>query len=154
MRIAVTGAGVAGLMAALFLARDGHDVILLERDATPLPANADEAFTWNRRGAPQVRHPHAFLARLRNILRDDLPDVRQELLDAGATEVGWSDIAPDTLDDLTPAAGDDDLALLACRRTTFEWVLRRAGLRTERIDLRDGVKVTGLLHRRTARRRA
>ena len=145
MRIAVTGAGVAGLIASLFLARDGHDVVLLERDATPLPGNPDDAFTWNRRGAPQVRHPHAFLARLRNILRDDLPDVQQDLLDAGATEVAWGDIAPDTLDDRTPAAGDDDLALLACRRTTFEWVLRRAGQRTERIDLRDGVKVTGLL---------
>ncbi len=132
-------------MAALFLARDGHHVVLLERDATPLPANPDEAFTWNRRGAPQVRHPHAFLARLRNILRDDLPDVRQDLLDAGGSEVAWGDFAPDTLDDRTALPGDDDLALLACRRTTFEWVLRRAGLRTERIELRDGVKVTGLI---------
>jgi len=145
MKIVITGAGIAGLMSALFLARDGHEIVLLERDATPLPANADEAFTWNRRGAPQVRHPHAFLARLRNLLRDDLPQVRQQLLDAGSLEVGWGDIAPETLDDRTPAADDDDLALLACRRTTFEWVLRRAALGTERVQLRDGVRVTGLL---------
>src|SRR6185295_16524190 len=101
MRVVIKGAGVAGLVASLFLARDGHDVVLLERDATPLPSNPDEAFTWNRRGAPQVRHPHAFLARLRNILRDDLPDVRQELLDTGATEVAWGTISPETLDDRT-----------------------------------------------------
>ncbi len=145
MRICIIGAGVAGLTSALFLARDGHDVVLLERDATPLPSNPDEAFTWNRRGAPQVRHPHAFLARLRNILRDDLPDVRQELLDAGCLEVAWGDFARLTLDDPTPQPGDDDMVLLACRRTTFEWALRRAALRTERVDLRDGVKVTGLI---------
>jgi 2-polyprenyl-6-methoxyphenol hydroxylase-like FAD-dependent oxidoreductase len=145
MRIVIAGAGVAGLFSALFLARDGHDVVLLERDATPLPVNPDEAFTWNRRGAPQVRHPHAFLARVRNILRDDLPDVRQALLDAGSLEVSWGDFAPDTLDDPTPLPGDADLALIACRRTTFEWVLRRAALHTERVQLRDGVKVEGLI---------
>jgi 2-polyprenyl-6-methoxyphenol hydroxylase-like FAD-dependent oxidoreductase len=145
MRIAVTGAGVAGLTAALFLARDGHDVVILERDATPLPASPDEAFAWNRRGAPQVRHPHAFLARLRNILRDDLPDVRQALLDAGAQEVSWGEFAPETLDDRSPRPGDEDMALLACRRTTFEWVLRRAGLDSARVTLRDGVRVTGLM---------
>jgi 2-polyprenyl-6-methoxyphenol hydroxylase-like FAD-dependent oxidoreductase len=145
MKLCITGAGVAGLTAALFLARDGHDVVLLERDATPLPASSDEAFQWQRRGAPQVRHPHAFLARIRNILRDDLPDVRRDLLDAGALEVAWGQFAPDTLDDRTPEPGDEDMALIASRRTTFEWVLRRAALRTERVALRDGVKVTGLI---------
>jgi len=145
MRIVITGAGVAGLISALYLARDGHHIVLLERDATPLPANPDEAFTWNRRGAPQVRHPHALLARLRNLLRDDLPDVRRGLLDAGGSEVAWADFAPDTLDDPSPLPGDEDMALFACRRTTFEWVLRRAALRTERVELRDGVKVTGLI---------
>jgi 2-polyprenyl-6-methoxyphenol hydroxylase-like FAD-dependent oxidoreductase len=145
MKIVITGAGVAGLTAALYLARDGHDITVLERDATPLPADPEDAFTWNRRGAPQVRHPHAFLARIRNVLRDDLPDVRQALLDAGCLEVGWNDFAPETLDDRSPKPGDEDLALIASRRTTFEWVLRKSALQTERVTLRDGVKVTGLL---------
>src|SRR5919108_555315 len=35
MRIAIVGAGVAGLGAALALARDGNDVVVLERDAAP-----------------------------------------------------------------------------------------------------------------------
>ncbi|MGH2758147.1 MAG: NAD(P)/FAD-dependent oxidoreductase [Actinomycetota bacterium] len=145
MRVAIVGAGVAGLGSALALARDGHDVVLLERDSTPLPDTPDEAFDWKRRGAPQVRHSHAFLARMRNLLRDKLPDVRDELLSAGATEVAWGEMLPDTIEDRTPAASDEDLVMLCCRRTTFEWVLRHAIVRTERADLRDGVTVTGLL---------
>lgn len=145
MRIVIIGAGVAGLASSLYLARDGHDVVLLERDATPLPESADAAFNWDRRGATQVRHPHAFLARLRNLLRDDLPDVLDDLIAAGAHDVRWTDFMPDTIDDKTPQPGDEDLALIASRRTTFEWVLRKAALRTERVELRDGVKVTGLV---------
>jgi 2-polyprenyl-6-methoxyphenol hydroxylase-like FAD-dependent oxidoreductase len=145
VRIAVIGAGVAGLGASLSIARGGHDVVLLERDATPLPHTPDEAFEWQRRGAPQVRHSHAFLARLRNLLRDRLPDVRDELLGAGAIELRWSDFLPDTIDDSSPKPGDDDLALICCRRTTFEWVLRRAAAHTDRVDLRDGTIVTGLV---------
>ena len=144
MRIAVVGAGVSGLGAAITLADDGHDVVVLERDATPLPGSADEAFEWNRRGAPQVRHSHAFLARGRNLLRDRLPRVRDALLDAGATEVGWADMVQDTIADKTPQPGDEDLVMLACRRTTFEWVLRTQALSTDRVEIRDGTIVTGL----------
>src|SRR5881392_3614445 len=108
MRVVVVGAGVAGLGSALLFARAGHDVTLLERDATPLPHSPDEAFEWNRRGAPQVKHSHAFLARGRNLIRDRLPDVRQALFDAGATEVAWADMMPPTIDK-SPQPGDDDL---------------------------------------------
>lgn len=145
MKVAVVGAGVSGLGAAIDLAHKGHDVVVLERDATPLPTSADEAFGWNRRGAPQVRHSHAFLARGRNLIRDRLPEVRSALLDAGATEVGWMDMLPDTIDDRSPVTGDEDLAMLACRRTTFEWVLRRSALQTDRVDIRDGAVVDALL---------
>jgi len=127
------------------LARDGHDVTLFERDATPLPADPDEAFHWERRGAPQVRHSHAFLARGRNLVRDRLPDVREALLRAGVTEVGWADMVPETITDRSPQPGDEDLVMLACRRTTFEWTLRKVALDAHGVDLRDGVGVTGLL---------
>ena len=53
----VIGAGVAGLGTALTLSRSGWRVTVIERDPTPLPATAAEAFYWDRRGAPQVRHP-------------------------------------------------------------------------------------------------
>lgn len=144
MRIAIVGAGVSGLGAAVNLANDGHDVVVLERDATPLPTSADDAFDWNRRGAPQVRHSHAFLARGRNLIRDRMPDVRDALLAAGATEVGWADMVQESITDRSPREGDEDLVMLACRRTTFEWVLRTQALRSDRVEIRDGTIVTGL----------
>jgi 2-polyprenyl-6-methoxyphenol hydroxylase-like FAD-dependent oxidoreductase len=144
MRIAVIGAGVAGLGAALALARDGHDVVILERDATPLPEDPHAAFEWDRRGAPQVRHSHALLARLRNLLRDHYPDVLADLLTAGATEMRFADNLPPTIEDQSPRPGDEDLVALACRRTTFEWVLRRSVLAQGGVELRDGVVVEGL----------
>ena len=143
-RIVVVGAGVAGLGAALALGRAGHDVTVLERDATPLPADPDAAFWWDRRGAPQVRHSHAFLARLRNLLRDRHPDVLAALLDAGATELRFTEGMPDTIEDRSPDPGDEDLVALACRRTTFEWVLRKAALASPGVSLLDGVVVDGL----------
>ena len=144
MRVAIVGAGVSGLGAAINLAHDGHDVVVLERDATPLPGSADEAFEWNRRGAPPVRHSHAFLARGRNLLRDRMPTVRDALLAAGATEVGWSEMVQESDIDRTPEPGDEDLVMLACRRSTFEWVLRTHALSTDRVKIRDGTIVTGL----------
>lgn len=144
MRVAVVGAGISGLGTAISLAHDGHDVVVLERDATPLPGSPDEAFEWNRRGAPQVRHSHAFLARGRNLIRDRFPAVRDALLHAGATEVAWADMMQDTVADRSPQPGDEDLVMLACRRTTFEWVLRTQALATDRVEIRDGAIATGL----------
>jgi 2-polyprenyl-6-methoxyphenol hydroxylase-like FAD-dependent oxidoreductase len=70
--------------------------------------------------------------------------VRDALLAAGATEVGWADMVQDTIADKTPQPGDEDLVMLACRRTTFEWVLRTQALDTDRVEIRDGTIVTGL----------
>jgi 2-polyprenyl-6-methoxyphenol hydroxylase-like FAD-dependent oxidoreductase len=144
-RVVVVGGGMAGLGSALALARDGHAVTILERDDTPMPANPDDAFEhWERRGAPQVRHSHAFLARLRSLLRARAPDVYSSLLDAGATELRFTDHLPDTLTDHEPRDGDDELVAIACRRTTFEWVLRRAVLAEPGVELRHGVAAEGL----------
>ena len=147
MRIVVIGGGFAGLGVSLGLARAGHAVTLLERDATPFPANPVDAFeSWDRRGAPQVRHSHAFLARLRNLLRDRLPDVLDALLAEGTEELPVSDmLAREGIDDRSPRPGDEDLTLLACRRITFEWVLHRAVLEESGIGYRDGCKVEGVL---------
>jgi 2-polyprenyl-6-methoxyphenol hydroxylase-like FAD-dependent oxidoreductase len=141
--LVVIGAGVAGLGTALCASRSGHDVVLVERDATPLPEDPRGAFEWDRRGAPQVRHSHAFLARLRNLLRDRHPDVLAALLEAGATELDFIDMLPEGMD-RTRLPGDEDLVALSCRRTTFEWVLRRTVLADGAVELRHGIPAVGL----------
>jgi 2-polyprenyl-6-methoxyphenol hydroxylase-like FAD-dependent oxidoreductase len=141
--VVVIGAGVGGLGTALALGRAGHAVTVLERDATPMPPDAHRAFEWDRRGAPQVRHSHAFLARLRNLLRDGYPDVLDALVEAGATEMRFAEMLPDEMTDREPRPGDEDLVALACRRTTFEWVLRKKVLAEDQVQLLDGVATTG-----------
>jgi 2-polyprenyl-6-methoxyphenol hydroxylase-like FAD-dependent oxidoreductase len=150
LRIIVVGGGIAGLGTALACARDGHEVVVFERDDTPMPPDADAAFEWRRKGAPQVRHSHAFLARLRNLLRDGAPDVLDALIAAGATEIPFTENLPETLTDRGPRPGDDELVALACRRTTFEWVLRRLVLADPRVDIRHGA-AAGHLDARSGR---
>lgn len=138
-RVIVIGGGIAGLGSALALARQDHDVTIVERDSSSLPPTADEAFThWSRRGAPQVRHSHAFLARLRNLLRDREPELLRDLLAAGATELRFTDEPPPDLRPLAPEPGDEDLVALACRRTTFEWVLRRDAIERRGVSIIEG----------------
>lgn len=145
--IAVVGGSIAGLGAALVLSQEGHRVTVLERDATPLPDSPLEAFeTWDRRGSPQVRHSHAFLARLHGILRRRAPELLEKLFASGAEELCFEDLARQALgrDDLEFEPEDQDLRLIACRRITFEWVLRRHVLDSGHVAFRDGVEVTGL----------
>ena len=144
--IVVVGAGVGGLGSALALSRQGHPVTVVERDPVVPADSAEAAFRqqWDRRGAPQVRHSHAFLALVRNLLRDRAPAVLTDLLAAGATELRFTDDPPPTLPDREPQPGDEDLVALACRRTTFDWVLRRHALQAPGVRLVRGA-VTSLL---------
>jgi len=141
----VLGGSVAGLGTALALSRRGWEVMVAERDATPLPPDPVAAFhAWDRRGAPQVWHSHAFLSRVRNLLRDRAPDVHAALLAAGAYELRFGENLPQDLQPYEPRPGDEDLTLLACRRITFEWVLRRAVTALPRVVWRGGVRCLGL----------
>lgn len=143
--VVVVGAGIGGLGTALALARTGHRVTVVERDTVSLPATPEAAFReWRRQGAPQTRHSHAFLARLRNLLRDRAPTILDELLAAGATEIDFTKHPPPDLVPLLPEPADVDLVGLACRRTTFEWVLRRHAAKLSGIEFVPGT-VEGLL---------
>jgi len=143
-RAIVVGAGIGGLTAAIALSRIGHEVVLIERDDTPMPADVEGAFAWDRQGAPQVRHTHGFPALIRVVLRDRYPDVLQALLDAGVSEVS---ILPPSVSPHDPAHARDaeDLQVLSCRRTTLEWVLRRCAMAEPGVEIRVGVGVVGLL---------
>src|SRR2546427_390926 len=118
--------------------------VVRERDLRPETAEPEDAFAaWERRGVPQFRHSHAFLARLRVVLLAHLPDVLDRLRAVGVREFGLDEVTPPGVT-LAPRADDEDVVLLACRRSTFEWALRASVAGRPGIELREGVVVEGL----------
>ena len=91
-----------------------------------------------------MRHSHALLGRLHNILRDNHPEVLKSLLDTGVTEINLVDHMPETLDDQQVLDEDINLRMLAARRTTFEWVLRNTVMNNPNVEIRTGLGVTGV----------
>jgi len=126
-RVLVIGAGIAGLCTALALAPTGRDIVILERDAPPPRGDADNAFEdWTRRGVGHLRHSHAFLARLRSIIKTEHPELHAELLRAGCRELGFEGMLTDLHKQAyRPKPADRDFVVLTSRRTTLELVIRR-----------------------------
>ncbi|MDG2332870.1 MAG: hypothetical protein P8Q97_01465 [Myxococcota bacterium] len=147
--IIIVGGSAAGLFAALALSRQGHRVTVLEGESLPPCDSPMEAFDlWERRGAPQTRHSHAFLARLHNGIRDRAPKLYQELMAAGAEPLPFSDLVRGTFEDPELIPEDDEIVLLACRRITLDWTLRRHIEESTTARYRAGIKVTGLVAQR------
>jgi 2-polyprenyl-6-methoxyphenol hydroxylase-like FAD-dependent oxidoreductase len=145
-RVLVIGAGMAGLWTALALAPTGRSVTILERDPPPPQGGPDEAFDdWSRRGVGHLRHSHAFLARLRLIIRDQHPKLLEDLLAAGCRDLpfegGLTDQQKVTY---TPSPVDRDLVVLTSRRTTIELVIRRYVETQPNIEVRSGAFVREL----------
>ena len=149
MKFVVAGGGVAGLAAALAVARAGHRAVVLERDAIEPDHPLEAAFDVPRAGIPHFFQPHAFLPRGRSVLADVAPDVLAALLDAGAEP---QDLRIHLRGPAQP--GDEELVYLWVRRPVIEAALRRAAVAEEAVELLSGVRVAGLLTDEAAAPRA
>jgi 2-polyprenyl-6-methoxyphenol hydroxylase-like FAD-dependent oxidoreductase len=144
--VVVIGGSAAGLATALLLSQDGHAVRLLEEERLPECATPLEAFElWERRGSPQSRHSHAFLARLHNAIKNRVPRLYQDLMEAGADTLRFSDMAREVFGEAELIPEDEEITLLACRRITYDWVMRRYVERETDAVYESGVQVRGLL---------
>jgi 2-polyprenyl-6-methoxyphenol hydroxylase-like FAD-dependent oxidoreductase len=129
----------------MLLARDGHEVVVLERDADEPPSDAAEAWRgWERRGVNQFRLLHFFQPRFRQILDAELPEVRDALRDAGCLSFNPLEVIPA---EITGGLrdGDDRFRAITGRRPVVESVLARSADATPGLELRRGAPIAGLV---------
>lgn len=130
--VVILGGSVVGSAAALLFARAGWAVTVVDPEIELLrqpPAGPVQL----RPGAPHAVHAHGFMARTLHELGTRLPDVRDDLVEAGAPIVPLSGYLPPHL----YAGGrpdDDELSLLRIRRVTLDRVLAEA------VERQDGVR--------------
>ena len=145
-KVLVIGAGICGLGAAVLLARDGHDVTVLERDDHPIPDSPVDVWDgWVRKGVAQFRQPHNFMPGLRAILEVELPDIQDALRRAGAARFDLIHPLPPFFADQSPRDIDDKLWTYTARRPVGEWVFAKAAQTEPRITMRRGVQVVGFI---------
>ena len=144
-RVLIVGGGIVGSSLALLAANDGHAVTLLERDAAPPPATAEDAWDqWERRGVNQFRLLHYFLARFRHIISAELPDVVADLDASGALRLNPFKTIPESM-----TGGwrpdDDRFETITGRRPVVEAAFARAVAAHPKITVRRGTAARSLL---------
>jgi 2-polyprenyl-6-methoxyphenol hydroxylase-like FAD-dependent oxidoreductase len=126
MRVAIIGAGPAGLITGAGLAQRGHEVLAIDRDPGP-PGEG----RWHRRGVMQFGHAHGFRPQVPETLRRHWPAAHRTWLALGAEP--QEAVVPGST-----ATG------MFSRRITFERALRRTAASTSGLAIRHG-HVDGLL---------
>lgn len=144
-RIVVIGSGLTGLMTALLLARAGHRVTLLERDAAAPPASGGAAWAdWQRPGVSQFRHPHLMLPRWYRTVVAELPELPPLVLDSGGRPVNLLHLQSTTVTHGWQP-GDEELDTIAVRRPVLEDCLARLADAEPAVTIRRGSRVDGLV---------
>ncbi|MFI6491071.1 NAD(P)/FAD-dependent oxidoreductase [Streptomyces sp. NPDC050564] len=132
-RVLVIGAGLAGSAVALFCARRGHEVTVLDSGSPP-PSGAtpdEEVRAWSRKEVPHARQGHAFLALSTRVLREEAPDVLTAFTARGAL--------------VTPLEPGSEDATVLSRRLVYEGVVRRAAQAEGSVTVSTGARVTDLV---------
>ena len=122
MRVAIIGAGPAGLFLGAGLARRGHEVVAVERDPGP---SADG--TWPRKGVMQFHHAHGFRLQVVEALEAELPGALRRWQADGAERATM--VLPNGA--VVPMG-------MRSRRETFERALRAEALETAGFQIRRG----------------
>jgi 2-polyprenyl-6-methoxyphenol hydroxylase-like FAD-dependent oxidoreductase len=144
MRVVFVGGGIAGLCGAMMLARDGHRVVVLERDAAPAGPPSLAWDSWLRRGVAQFRLPHGFQSRFRQQLDGELPEVVPALEAAGALRHNRVTALPTAVSGgVWP--GDERFDMVTGRRPLIEAVLARLAAREPGVEIRRGIGVRGVI---------
>jgi flavin-dependent dehydrogenase len=143
-RVVVIGSGVVGSCAAMMLARDGHDVTVLERDPAPPPPPEAAWTEWERRGVNQVRMLHYFLPGFRSVMEANLPEVLTAFHDAGAIVVNPTrDAPPEVTGGFRD--GDERYDAVTARRPVGEAAIALVLADTAGVTVRRGFAVAGLV---------
>jgi 2-polyprenyl-6-methoxyphenol hydroxylase-like FAD-dependent oxidoreductase len=144
VEIVIAGGGIVGLSSAMLLARDGHEVVVIERDPAP-PADPTAAWDdWEHRGVTQVRMAHHFAPRFRALVERELPDVLDGLVSAGAHRYNPLDHLPAGVR-CAPLPGDTAFDTVTARRVVVESVVDAAASATPGLRIRRGEPVAGLV---------
>src|SRR4051794_24700828 len=122
MRVAIIGAGPAGLFAGSALAGRGHQVVAVDRDPGP-PAEG----RWRRPGVMQFHHAHGVRPQVGRALQQEWPAAFASWLTPGAEPIRVD------LPGVGPVAGG-----YRSRRETFERALRTAAEEVPGLSIRRG----------------
>jgi 2-polyprenyl-6-methoxyphenol hydroxylase-like FAD-dependent oxidoreductase len=144
-KIIFCGAGVVGLSAAMMLAADGHEVVVLEADGAA-PPPPDQAWAdWDRPGIAQFRQPHNLFTRFRLVCDEELPGMTERLAGAGCAHVNYLTSLPPTIPDRSARPEDAAAAFVTGRRPVVEAVVAAAAQEQPGLSVRRGTRVSGLL---------
>lgn len=133
----VVGGSIAGLLAAVALARHAERVTIVERDRYPLRPEP-------RKGVPQSKHTHLLLDGGRFALDSLLPGLDSELLAAGALDIPAPTAYLQRLRDRWFGRWATSGGSLCLTRPVLEHHVRERVLAEPRVEVIEGADVTGL----------